>query len=412
MSMDARKALEDFIVDNSDLERLEDMLAEFNFLEVLGVSKSENRHSRFLAWLLDPRGTHGLGDYFLRRFLLRVTSYARSCRVAGTTALTAFDVDQWKLRDVTAETERHRIDILVSSEEDGFLCAIENKVFSGEHGNQLRRYRQMIERDYARLAPLYVLLTVEGRSPANEEDATYYIPISYHQVADLIQQVLSARASNLGVNVLGALQQYITALRRHILADSDIQELARQIYRKHKAAIDLIFEARPDAAQEIRDIIESIITQYPQLQPDISSKSFVRYYPQAWEQIPKLREGKGWTETGRMLLFEFRNAARSLSLHLVLGPGTEEVRRRLHSLARQGPELFTVSKSFAPKWNSLYRKVILNSSDYDEPDMEVIAEKVHKAISQFMGGEYDRLVEAVEHAMAEVGPAHGTEMET
>ena len=61
--------LEDFIADNLDLERLEDMLAEFNVFEMLGIEKNEIRHSAFLAWLLDPNGTHGLGDYFLRRFL-------------------------------------------------------------------------------------------------------------------------------------------------------------------------------------------------------------------------------------------------------------------------------------------------------------------------------------------------------
>ena len=73
---DARKALEKFIVDNRDLAHLEDMLSEFNVFEVLGVEKSETRHSAFWAWLLDPKGNHGLGEYFLRRFLWRVVSYA------------------------------------------------------------------------------------------------------------------------------------------------------------------------------------------------------------------------------------------------------------------------------------------------------------------------------------------------
>ena len=82
--------LERLIVDNSDLEHLEDLIAEFNIFEVLGVQTRETRHSAFLAWLLDPSGNHGLGDYFLRRFLWQVTSRARA---VGMTTTTAFDVD-------------------------------------------------------------------------------------------------------------------------------------------------------------------------------------------------------------------------------------------------------------------------------------------------------------------------------
>lgn len=391
-SLDAYKALEDFIVDNPDLEHLEDMLAEFNVFEVLGIEKSENRHSAFLAWLLDPNETHGLGDYFLRRFLWRVTTYARAHQVASITPL---DVDQWKLRDVTVETERHRIDILVGSQEDRFVCAIENKVFSGEHSNQLKRYRHIVEREFNGVTPLYVLLTVEGGLPASKEDAAYYVPMSYSQISDLTQHVVTARSSSLGVNVQGTLQQYNTSLRRHVLVDSDIQQLARQIYRKHREAIELIIEARPDVQQEVRDIVESIMKDVPELNPDKSSKSFIRYFPAEWDQIPELRKGKGWTETGRMLLFEFRNG-RTLSLHLVLGPGPDTVREQVYKLARREKELFTVAGKLMPKWKSLYQKAILSSPDYDEPDFEVIRQKTRQVVSQFKSDDLKRLVRAVQ----------------
>ncbi len=51
------------------------------------------------------------------------------------TPITAFDVDQWRLHEVAVRTEQHRIDILLTSQEDGFICAIENKVFSGEYSD-------------------------------------------------------------------------------------------------------------------------------------------------------------------------------------------------------------------------------------------------------------------------------------
>ena len=63
--MDAHRALEKFIIENPNLEGLEDLLVDFNVFEVLGIEKSETRHSAFLAWLMDPNGNHGLDDYWL-----------------------------------------------------------------------------------------------------------------------------------------------------------------------------------------------------------------------------------------------------------------------------------------------------------------------------------------------------------
>ena len=391
--MNDLEALEDFLVDNPELEQLEDMLQEFNVFEVLGIEKQEVRHSAFLAWLLDSNGTHGLGDYFLRRFLWRVTTYARTHEI---TAITAFDVDRRKLRDVNVATERHRIDILLTSQEDEFVCAIENKVSSGEHGNQLERYRHVVERQYQGLTPLFVLLSIEGEPPIRETDAAHYIPMSYLQIAELIRHVLTSRASNLGEDVQGILRQYVTSLRRHILADSDIQQKARQIYYNHRKAIDLIIEAKPDVQGQIRDDIELAMQEFPQLTADISSKSFIRYFPPSWDEVPELLEGEGWTETGRMLLFEFRNGD-TLGRHLVLGPGPDHIRQRVLNLAKGEKDLFNNTPNGPTRrWTSLYRKPILNARDYEDNDPEAVREKIRQSISQFLSGEFEPLVEKIQ----------------
>src|SRR3712207_3798178 len=57
-----RKALEDFVVGNEDLERLEALLDRFNIFEAIGVVRQELRHSDFLAYLFDPRGNHGRSE--------------------------------------------------------------------------------------------------------------------------------------------------------------------------------------------------------------------------------------------------------------------------------------------------------------------------------------------------------------
>ena len=50
-----------------------------------------------------------------------------------------------------------------------FLCAIENKVFSSEHSEQLTRYRKALERDYPDFARRFVFLTPEGTNPYREK---------------------------------------------------------------------------------------------------------------------------------------------------------------------------------------------------------------------------------------------------
>jgi hypothetical protein len=45
--------------------------SRFNLFEVLGRTRHERSHSSFLAWLLDPAESHGLGGAFLREFMLK-----------------------------------------------------------------------------------------------------------------------------------------------------------------------------------------------------------------------------------------------------------------------------------------------------------------------------------------------------
>ncbi len=86
--------LEDFIHDNSQLEKLESLVDEFNIFTSLKIVDTEIRHSNFLAWLLDPSETHGVGSYFLKSFLKRVAYKAATFDLS---CPTVFEVDSWDL---------------------------------------------------------------------------------------------------------------------------------------------------------------------------------------------------------------------------------------------------------------------------------------------------------------------------
>ena len=391
-TQDQRELLERFIVENPSLERLGDLLAEFNLFQVLGIETNEIRHSAFLAWLLDPGTSHGLGAYFLRKFL-SIAAARGSAHEIG--SITPPSVDRWKLGSSRVETERHHIDILITDEEDGLVVAIENKIYSSEHGNQLARYRQAVEQNYPGLSPLYIFLTVDGDQPYGEEDASYYVPMSYGDVAEMITQTLGDRSTSLAVDVRAALTQYVGTLRRRLLSDSEIQQLARSIYFSHKAAIDLIIDAIPDTRGEIRSIVESVMASVGELDQDGSNKSFIRYFDPRWDQISQLGEGKRWTNTGRMLLFEFRNLERSLNLNLVLGPGPEVTRQRVFDLAQRHGEPLQAQGRLGDSWKFIYSKQILSGRDYDDPELESIRTKVETAVAEFREHDLDGIIEAI-----------------
>src|SRR5215212_5763142 len=95
------KSLEAFLVANEDLDRLEALLDRFNIFEAIGMVSRELNHSQFLAYLLDPRGNHGMGDTFVKRLLERVLTVAADVHVRVKTS----ELKRWDLDRMTVQRE-------------------------------------------------------------------------------------------------------------------------------------------------------------------------------------------------------------------------------------------------------------------------------------------------------------------
>ena len=54
------------------LRPFEGLPVDFDILALMGVDASESAFCHLIAWLLDPEGSHGMGDAFLRLFLARL----------------------------------------------------------------------------------------------------------------------------------------------------------------------------------------------------------------------------------------------------------------------------------------------------------------------------------------------------
>lgn len=370
-----REILEEFIHENAELERLEKIVDDFNIFTALNLVNNEERHSTFLSWLMKPNESHGLGDYFLNSFLKKISLEASSLGVVGPSI---FDIDSWRFNDAEVLRERRNIDIIIRSDSNKFICMVENKIYSKEHDEQLKRYKDIVKREHPDYRKLFVYLTVEGEIPTETE----YIPLSYRDIVVLVESLLSSKKDKLNPEILAFISQYKEMIRRYIMKDSKIQEICRKIYKKHKKAIDLIFEYKPDKQLEIYDCLLDMIEKDNDLILDNCSKAYIRFIPKDLDFIPK--KGEGWTKTKRILLFQINNMQTGVKLHLYIGPGEQNIKEKLHNIAKENPKLFNKLKQKLGKvWSEIYRKKILESSKYDDMEIDEIKETLEKELVKF-----------------------------
>src|SRR5215208_5168776 len=246
-------ALGGLLVNNPDLERLEALVSRFNVFEAMGVVRHELRHSDFLAFLLDPRQTHGLGSIFAKRLLQRALQSSASAIIP----LTPIHVDLMDLDRLSVRREWRSIDIFMADETNRLAVVIENKIDSTEHSDQLSNYWKMVRQEHPGWHVIGLYVTPDGDAPSHEG----YVPISYGVIAGLVEEIGERRALMLHPDVRTLISHYAQMLRRHIVAESEIAVLCRQIYLKHRLALDLIFEHRPDALSRVRENLQGLVSE-------------------------------------------------------------------------------------------------------------------------------------------------------
>ena len=360
-----RAILHGLIADNrlKDLEGLAaEQRAEFDALDFVGqlwlgsgrkLWGPENFHDGVLRWLLDPKQSHGLGERFLEQFLRRSgMRQADQC------------VD-WSATDVTREWEHQvdsqkgYLDILIVNEAAQVLCAIENKTFSSEHDEQLTRYRKALEADYSTFTKYYLFLTPFGTKPLREEEQEYWKPFTYSMVFEIVQQIVENNDESTNADVRAFLRQYATTLRRNLMPDTSVSQLARRIYLKHRQAMELLIANQPDWVAEAKPILKKAIEQQPEWKLDQDASTAVRFRAGAWDEYKVTRTGDGWeSSSDALVLFEFNIREGKPYLRCWMSPASDEnkqFRQNLFEAIRQHPTLFRPrERSIRDSWIRLH----------------------------------------------------------
>lgn len=180
-----------------------------DLLRILGKEDDENAHSDLIAWLLDPRKAPVVAPHALRRLAARLEDDQWRSHVAGAVATESLSVRrEVKIAQEFAEgSDLDRVDITVSGPD--FLLAIENKVWSREHGDQTQAYWSWLEPMRCLRGGLF--LSPSGMTASCSE----FKPISYLElVSCLVEGASIAPISNSEEIVLAS---YLKTLAREII---------------------------------------------------------------------------------------------------------------------------------------------------------------------------------------------------
>ncbi|MDO4851812.1 MAG: PD-(D/E)XK nuclease family protein [Clostridia bacterium] len=297
---DDATAVKDFLLDIECLDPLDEWTSKFNLFDILKISRVEIRHSNMLSWLLNPNENHGLGDSVLRGFIQYVvTSFSDS---------DVFETLLMDCHDFIIQREWHNIDVLAVSAKEKFVLCIENKIDSGEHSNQLYRYRRQIEESFPDYKKMFIFLSPEGVEPS---DTVNWCSMSYENVLTIIENAKKKVKMLPDVQLL--VDNYLDIIRRDIVGDEKLARICAEIYAKHQKALDLIFENKPDRASELADIIhawaeESAAKGLIEYDADKSGKILTRFKTKTMSEIlPDAIEAKSGWGTSNFYYYEIKN---------------------------------------------------------------------------------------------------------
>ena len=282
-----------------------------NIFEILKIKNMEIRHSNFLGWLLDPEESHNLENEFLKGFVQEGINKNK---------YTEITVDIDLIDSVKIEREYEDIDLLIESH--NVVFCIENKIFSNEHSDQLKKYKKIVQKEFPNKEKVFIYLTPSGKP--SQQETELYLPISYSVVLEVLKHL---NIKKIDKNAQIYILDYIATLEKDILKNNELkaplsklhleygefikqilekrntsQSKEREIYKKHQEFFDYFSKNNFDP-EWISLLIQKTLLKNGYKLGSINSK-YVRFYPVELEAyIYKSKQSNTW-EHREIFIFE------------------------------------------------------------------------------------------------------------
>lgn len=233
-----------------------------NIFNILQIERNETKHSAFIAWLLDPKGSHGLGEKPLRKFLQMLAFHGdnssvendMSCLLCNDSYIclnnvnvaTEYAIDMNEKADNEIRGLNHdkkfdkKIDILVSLDikyeerelkEDAkpsnggykkedyvstiktrpLVVVVENKIYTKESENQTLIYYKWVDKNKKDITGnvgneqciIGVFLTPEGGRKCSADNLHPFVKLSYSDIlVDFVEPLVKCNISERNRNIL------------------------------------------------------------------------------------------------------------------------------------------------------------------------------------------------------------------
>jgi hypothetical protein len=245
------------------------LLNQFNVFTATDMERREIKHTKFLAYLLDPNESHGLKDIFLQNFVSRISLKFENFP-------SALDLD-FPFATVKSEYNlgNGKVDLLIDvpfrGKKEKIYIAIENKIDSTQGDNQLKKYSEKLDKNYGADNVYKLFLTL------NEEELLddSWISISYGNIiSPSIRATIDSVNHVRSTHLVHTLEDYLKLigeadineldnLARNLIDDNQIKNyieilrkninnlLFSEILIKHRKAIKYLLEINTDKRSEV-----------------------------------------------------------------------------------------------------------------------------------------------------------------
>jgi len=401
MNKELANLVNHFKEDTRSIIRIRDYLDYKNIFDILGIAYSELVHSKILAWLLNPNPyvDHGLKDSFLKLFLMKI--FEDSDQLISKT--TNFDIFvEYPLGD--DRKNQGRIDILLKSELDEIIIAIENKILSSERDGQLELYEILLQEEFRGKEDkiMYIFLTPAGIKASNKK----WKSLSYEDITKMLSKAIKSKnATNEIVN------KYLETLTSKIIWNKEIDQIWKEFYLKKRKTINDLLKDN-NLSQKENEILKYLQDYLTHIISEIKSdfSSFIKQKPCNYTfhehtNTPKsynftseifnnlniakapLKSGSYYYDTKGIAYFEVLNDYRNsnkVELYLSIGPFKDQkIKNELHLFLQEkmnSKSLDEVEEKRANElthWLILYKIELFNFNNFEstEKTLKIIRKK-------------------------------------
>lgn len=320
------RQVSNLIMKDADFRQISEQKDVYCPFAALGAARMEIRHSNFLANLINPNENHGFGDLLLKGFLEALLGQTDATELL-------LDLHLTDLSDAVVLREWKDVDLLVrlprSSKKQDLIFAIEIKIEANESQGQLKKYEEAVTEAWPQARTLFFFLTPDHAEASRET----WVDVPFSEVLNEFERSLALGEGQSDARRLAEL--YIQMMRRNYVADEKMNDLAAQIWGRHRAALEFLIEHQPNAASELlvavktSNYLEIITQKLEELRFDLTfeveqeSSRFLRLSVKEWDAAKGMKTSSA---EGRLLILEVEFHNGGVHARWVVGRGPQEYR--------------------------------------------------------------------------------------